>query len=129
LTNDSEEIIDWDEVISQNADLGERLNQEGLLITYDEDGDSLLVSIGSGGDAITEQVVDDIFIRLDPDNLKIKGMTILAFKSDFLAQNKIMRKVYSSSFEDLRKEGGTVKLTGRQAQRAQPLIQAVLPRG
>lgn len=51
---------------------------------YDESGDVMDIAIGKPRSAISEEIVDDFFIRLSPKNGKIVGFMIMNFKKSFL---------------------------------------------
>jgi len=126
--NDKPKELDWDEVAKANIDLAERLFREGVSIAYDEDGDSLFLTIGEGREAITEQIVDGIYFRIDPGTLKVIGCVIIAFISDILANNKLARKMFQEGFAQLRQQGDSVRWEGLQAQKVQPLFELVISR-
>jgi uncharacterized protein YuzE len=126
MVNRVEESIDWAEVTKQNSDLGERLTKDGLYITYDEDGDTLLVTIGKGGHATTEQVLDDIFIRIHPETLKIQGCVIISFQADFLKHNKLVRALSPDFIDTIKARGGTLSFRGKEAQKARPYFEAAI---
>src|SRR5437870_5299385 len=109
-------LFDMGDVARENYDLPDRLYQEGLEFAYDEDGDTLIISLGSGEprDALTEQAVDGVYLRIDPVTLKLVGAVVLSFTGDFLANNKIARSAFGGWFETLR-ERGTVRIEGEDA--------------
>ena len=111
-----------------NVDLQERLFKEGVTLVYDEDGDTLLITIGESVAAITKQMVDGIYIRVEPTTYKIVGCTILAFASDLLAKNKLIRKAFPNALETLKASGGTITLVGEKAERTKPLFEGALSR-
>jgi len=121
MSNQPEEL-NWDDVATANMDLGERLFKEGVSIAYDEDGDSLFLTIGEGGEAIAEQMIDGIYFRIDPITLKITGCIIVAFISDILANNKLAQKMFQEPFAHLRQQGNLACWEGLQAQKVQPLF-------
>ncbi|MBI2918906.1 MAG: DUF2283 domain-containing protein [Chloroflexi bacterium] len=106
-----------------NIDLSERLFSEGVSIAYDEDGDTLFLTIGEGKEAVNEQVVDGMYLRIEPDSLRIVGCVIVGFVSDILANNKLARKLFQEDFEELRRQGDSVRWEGSQAQRIKPLFE------
>ena len=126
MGSEIQDPINWDEVGRRNRDLGDRLTDLGLTLTYDEDGDTLLVSIGDGGDTLTEQVLDEVFVRIHPDTLKIQGFVVLGFEAEFLGQNRIFRRALRGLFDKIRNGGGTMTLEGREAQRAEPYFEAAI---
>lgn len=121
--------INWAKVGERNGDLSERLASEGLDVTYDEDGDTLLITIGEASHALTEEVLDDVLLRIHPDSLKIQGAVILAFEGDFLAQNKLIRRALQGFLGKIRASGGTISLRGEEAKRAKPYFDLALYHG
>lgn len=117
--------LDEEAVARANIDLTERLFNEGVSIAYDEDGDTLFLTIGEGKEAISEQLVDGIYFRIDPNTLKWVGCVIIGFKSDILANNKLARKLFQEGFEQLRRQGDSVQWKGSQAQKVEPLFALV----
>lgn len=117
--------LDGEGIAKANVDLAERLLNEGVSIAYDEDGDTLFLTIGEGGEAVSDQMVDGIYFRINPDTLKVVGCVIVAFKSDILANNKLARKLFQEGFEKLRQQGGSVQWDGLQAMKVQPLFELV----
>lgn len=53
--------------------------EEGLNFSFDKDGDILDISIGKPQRAISKEVEDDFFVRVDPKTNKIVGLSILNF--------------------------------------------------
>jgi len=124
--NEEPAQLDYEAVARANTDLSERLFREGVSIIYDEDGDTLLVDIGEGGEAIADHVVDGLYIRLNPLTYKAVGVTIIGFVSDVLAHNKLIRKLFQDSFERFRNAGGRTEWKAMEARRAMPLFEAAL---
>lgn len=122
---DRPDALDREAVARANIDVGERLFKEGVSIDYDEDGDTLFLTIGEATEAISEQMVDGIYFRLNPYTQKIVGYVIIRFVSDILANNKLARKLFQEGFEQLRRQGGSVRWEGLQAQKVQPLFALV----
>jgi hypothetical protein len=124
------EPLDPETVARVNVDLPERLINEGVEITYDEDGDTLFISIGSGEGvpAITEHMIGGLYVRLHPESLRVVGAMILRFASDFLRNNKLARIAFEEGFRYLRTQGDSMQLEGDDAQRVLPLFQAALRR-
>ena len=125
---DSPTPLDSELIGQANLDLAERLYSEGVFITYDEDGDTLLITIGQGQPAITTHVVDGIYVRIHPETLKVVGCTVIAFASDLLANNKLMRKLFPDALKAFEENGGVIEWKGPQAQRMAPVFEAVLSR-
>jgi len=115
--------IDLNVVAQRNLNLTEQLFSDGVTIAYDEDGDTLFLTIGQPRQAINEPIVDGIFYRIDPTDLKVVGCTIIDFTSDILANNKLLRNLFQDSFDKLRQQGNTVTWIGSKAQRVKPLFE------
>ena len=50
---------------------------------YDKDGDVLDISLGEPRKAISREVKDDFFIRVDPKSNAIIGFSVLNFEKSF----------------------------------------------
>lgn len=50
---------------------------------YDAEGDVLYLSIGEPRPAISQEVGDDVLLRIDPDTGEIVGLTVLNLSSRF----------------------------------------------
>lgn len=122
------QTLDQDLIARANLDLAERLFKGGVEFVYDEDGDTLFVTIGAGANAITKHVVDGVYARIDPETLKIVGCTLLAFESDLLANNKLLRKLFLDGFQSLRESGDRIVWEGAEAAKTKPLFELVLAR-
>jgi len=57
--------------------------EEGLNFAFDKEGDVLDISIGKPKKAISKEVEDDFFVRVDPKTKKIIGLSILNFEKWF----------------------------------------------
>ena len=87
------EPISFEEIRKANFDLGERIEAEGVTFDYNPEADVVSIIIGKPADAVTEPLIDDIMYRLDPETLKVVGVEIVTFFSDFLRKNKVARKL------------------------------------
>ena len=56
---------------------------ETLRFAYDKQGDILDIAIGRPRRAISREVEDDVFVRLDPKSKKVIGFSILNFTKRF----------------------------------------------
>lgn len=119
---DKPDILNGEAVARANIDLAERLFKEGVSVSYDEDGDTLFLTIGEATEAISEQLVDGIYFRIESNTLKVVGCVIIRFVSDILANNKLARKLLQEGFQQLRQQRDTIRWEGLQAQRVQPLF-------
>jgi len=63
--------------------------EKTLNFTYDKEGDILDISFGQPKNAVSEEVSEDIFIRLEPKTKKIIGFMILNFEEKFGRTRKI----------------------------------------
>jgi uncharacterized protein YuzE len=118
--------LDTDEYAKANMDLSNRLYEEGVSIDYDEDADTLFLTIGKGVEAISEQLVDGVYFRIDPYTQKIAGFVVLRFASDILENNKLFKALFQTSFEQLKAQGGSVEWKGAQAKKMEPLFALVV---
>ena len=57
--------------------------EKRLTFSFDKEGDILDISIGSPKKAISREVKDDFFVRLDPKTKKVVGFSILNFEKWF----------------------------------------------
>lgn len=131
MTEDTHEArtLDWGTVTRCNFDLAERLFREGLSLVYDDDGDTLIGSLGKGGnEALTEEVLDNIYLRIAPESHLVVGFMVLDFAGDFLANNRLFRDSLGDWFRDFRAGGGEQFLEGHDASRVQPLFAMALSR-
>ncbi|MGA1865813.1 MAG: DUF2283 domain-containing protein [bacterium] len=54
-----------------------------LRMSYDKDGDILDLSLGEPTEAVSKEIEDDLFIRLDPNTNEVIGISILNFEKWF----------------------------------------------
>lgn len=52
-------------------------------ISYDKTGDVLYLSVGDPRAAISEEIGDDVLLRLDLDTGELVGLTVLNFSARF----------------------------------------------
>lgn len=121
--------LDWDAIAHVNTNLSERLYEEGVELFYDREADTLFVTIGRDKGAITEQVIDTVYIRVDPETNVISGYTLLRFESNLLANNALLRKAFEPIYEKLVKRGDPISWKGAVAERAGPILKALVPAG
>lgn len=74
-----------------NRDYISRIEREGLSAIYDATLDTLFLEIGGPKEALTEHVLDNIMLRIDPETLEIVGLEILDFLDDFVPANRLVR--------------------------------------
>ena len=58
--------------------------EKTIMFFYDKDSDVMDISLGKPKAAISEEVDDDIVVRIDPNSREIIGFTIINFVSVFL---------------------------------------------
>jgi hypothetical protein len=63
-------------IIDANLDLQDRLASSSLCVVHDRDEDLFTLTIGGPQEAITEGVRNRLYLRVDPDTLKIVGIEI-----------------------------------------------------
>jgi uncharacterized protein YuzE len=63
-------------ILAANDDLAERIQALGVSMDYDEEDDALFVSFGPGVEALTGSVNGAVYLRIDPDTLKIIGVEV-----------------------------------------------------
>ena len=57
--------------------------RENLRMAYDKQCDILDLSLGEPREAISKEIEDDLFIRVDPETNEIVGISILNFEKWF----------------------------------------------
>ena len=57
--------------------------EEGLRFSFDKEADVLDISIGIPKKAISKEIEDDFFVRVDPKTEKVIGFSILNFEKWF----------------------------------------------
>ena len=88
-------FIDPDKVLEANRDYLDRIESDGLFAVYDGTLDTLFLEIGGPKEALSEHVIDNIMLRVDPVSLQIVGLEILDFLSDFLPNNRLVEGMVS----------------------------------
>lgn len=122
--------LDSQRISKANLDLAERLFNEGVHLVYDEDGDTLFLTIGGGEEQpqVNVHVIDGLYFGVHPETYKFVGCTVLAFASDFLANNKLIRKAFPDAMEAFRTNGGEIEWEGHDAQRVKLAFDLVMAR-
>jgi hypothetical protein len=87
--------IDPDELLDANRQYIDRVEREGLYAVYDATLDTLFLEIGGPGEALSEHLVDNVMVRVDPETLHIVGLEILDFFADFLPNNRLVAQAIS----------------------------------
>jgi len=57
--------------------------EEMTTLFYDREGDVLYITIGEPQVAISQELEDDVLLRVQPETGRIVGMTVLNFTSRF----------------------------------------------
>ncbi len=57
--------------------------EEGLRFSFDKEADVLDISIGEPTKAISREIEDDFFVRVNPKTQKVVGFSILNFEKWF----------------------------------------------
>jgi len=73
--------------------------RENLRMAYDKEGDILDLSLGEPKEAISKEIEDDLFIRVDPETNEIVGISILNFEKWFKDVNDFRTLPVLGSFE------------------------------
>lgn len=66
--------------------------EKELRFSYDQEGDILEIFKGKPKEAISKDVGDDIWIKVDPKTEEILGFTILGFTKRF-SQKGLLKKI------------------------------------
>lgn len=56
------------------------MEEKGLIFSYDKEGDVLDISVGDPKEAISNEIEDDVFVRIDPVSHEVIGFSILNFE-------------------------------------------------
>ena len=88
--------FDFERFKESNKDYLDRIQKNGLRAIYDATLDTLFIEIGGPTEALSEHLIDNIMVRIDPDTLKIVGFEILDFLDDFLPANRMIREACHS---------------------------------
>jgi len=57
--------------------------EEGLRFSFDKEADILDISIGKPKEAISKEIEDDFFVRVDPKTQRVVGFSIINFEKWF----------------------------------------------
>lgn len=63
---------------------------------YDATLDTLFIEIGGPQEALSEHVIDNVMVRVDPETLEVVGLEILDFLDDFVPSNRLVREEVES---------------------------------
>lgn len=122
-TFDDPQPLDMEMVGRINLDLVQRLFDEGVTFAYDEDGDTMFITIGKPVPALSEHIVYDLYYQIEPESLRIVGITLLRFAGHFLKNNEFFREAFGEDFQSLRSAGGVATMMGENAKRLAPLFE------
>lgn len=118
--------IDPDKLSAANKDFIDRIEREGVHLVYDATLDTLFVEFGGPKEAVSEHVVDNIMLRIEPDTLQIVGCEILDFFSDFVPNHRLFRGIISDL--GLREgKDSTVTLMEPRYKTLREMIEAAIP--
>lgn len=59
---------------------------------YDKEGDILDISIGKPKKALTEELTEDVFVRINPKKRQVVGFMIMNFTKSFIRKLEASRK-------------------------------------
>ncbi|MBL7131696.1 MAG: hypothetical protein ISS45_09915 [Candidatus Omnitrophica bacterium] len=62
--------------------------EKDLIYSYDKRRDVLYVSVGKPQEGIGDEIVDDVFVLLNPRTKKVVGFTIVNFQKKFIETKK-----------------------------------------
>ena len=71
---------------------------ETLRFAYDKEGDILDIALGRPRSAISREVQDDVFVRLDPKTRTVVGFSILNFTKWFKDLDDVRRIPVTARF-------------------------------
>ena len=118
--------IDPDKLLEANKDYIDRIEREGVILVYDATLDTLFIEFGGPKEAVSEHVVDNIMLRIEPETLQIVGCEILDFFSDFIPNHRLFRDMIG----DLGLQEGkdsTVTLMEPRYKAFRDMIEAAIP--
>ncbi len=69
------------DVMAAHNDLSQRVVETGFNVWYDHAIDDLLLTIGSSVEAATIPIGDWLYVRYEPDTLKIVGFGVLGLRT------------------------------------------------
>ena len=122
-----EEPLALDDIMAANADFDERAAALAVSVTYDEEFDIFLLTLGDPQEAITEEVRDGLQMRLDPPSLKIVGFEILGFRRRYLNAHPDFRRHFEALFEHSPVERRDIAPRTRQRTQAQAALRELTP--
>ena len=126
---DETEALELREILAANGDLEERIRSLAVTVTYDDEFDIFLLTLGEPQPAITEEMPGGhgLQLRLDPESLKIVGYEVLGFQSTYLKAHPEFRHHFEALFEKPPIRTVDIPQTGPQRERAQEAIRQLIP--
>jgi len=110
-----------------NADFEEAVKGLKVTVTYDEEFDIFLLTLGEPQEAITEEIGDGLQVRLDPASLKILGFEILCFQQRYLKAHPEFRPHFEALFEKSPIRRRDIPPRTEQRRRAQDAVRGLIP--
>ena len=118
--------IDPDKLSAANKDFIDRIERQGTHLVYDATLDTLFIEFGGPKEAVSEHVVDNIMLRIEPETLQIVGCEILDFFSDFVPNHRLFRDMISDIGLQEGKDS-TVTLMEPRYKALRDMIEAAIP--
>ena len=118
--------IDAAKFLEVNRDYMQRIEKEGLAAIYDATLDTLFIEIGGPREALTEPLIDNMMIRIDPTTLEMVGIEIQDFLDDFVPANRIVRELIKGWSIDRQGDGEKLLIEPGVEEAAKILTQLAL---
>ena len=118
--------IDAAKFLEVNRDYMRRIEKEGLAAIYDATLDTLFIEIGGPREALTEPLIDNMMIRIDPTTLEMVGIEIQDFLDDFVPANRIVRELIKGWSIDRQGDGEKLLIEPGVEEAAKILTQLAL---
>ncbi len=115
------------DIFEANADLEERVGKLDVRISYDEEFDIFLIAFGRSTRAITEEIRDGLYARVDPESLKIVGFEILGFRRHYLKAHPEYRPHFEALFERAPMLTRDIPPKGYQRKQAEDALRDLAP--
>jgi uncharacterized protein YuzE len=77
-------------ILNANQDLAERIQRLGVTADYDPSDDVLYISIGPSTAAVAESIDNTIFLRVEPDTLKLASIEVWGVRSAAPTDSKVV---------------------------------------
>ena len=82
-----------DRIMSANGDLDDRLRSARVEATYYGDDDTLAITIDGPCEALSQDIDDDLYLRVDPGTYKLCGVQLLHFSQHLQARSKVLQAI------------------------------------